>query len=69
MAARKENASVKDVITVKQIRSGAGRDKGTKATLGSLGLGRIGQVSTLASNPAVLGMIRRVEHLVEIQNS
>lgn len=53
-------------ILVKQIRSQIGRDPGTKRTLVALGLGRIGKSQELPSNPQVLGMIRKVDHLVEI---
>ncbi len=56
----------KKEITVKQVRSGIGRDKRVLGTLQALGLGRIGKSRKHVSTPAVLGMIRKVEHLVEV---
>ena len=53
-------------ILVEQFRSGAGRTKEVKETLKALGLGGIGKQKELPENPAVLGMIKRVEHLVRI---
>jgi large subunit ribosomal protein L30 len=54
-------------VTVKQIRSGAGRKKDQGQTLTGLGLGKIGRVRELEDTPAVRGMIAKVAHLVEIQ--
>jgi large subunit ribosomal protein L30 len=54
-------------IEISQVRSAAGRDKRTKNTLAAIGLGRIGAKQTLPKNPAVLGMIRKVSHLVEVK--
>ena len=56
-------------ITVKQYRSAAGADKRTKASLAALGLGRIGKQKVLPSNPALLGQVARVAHLVTIIDS
>lgn len=53
-------------ITVKQVRSGAGRIEKQNATLKGLGLCKINRVRTLEDTPAVRGMIAKVAHLVEI---
>lgn len=53
-------------INVRQTRSGSGFTKRVKETLCALGLGRIGKEKTHNASPALLGMIRRVEHLVSI---
>lgn len=53
-------------ITVKQIRSGAGRIQKQNATLKGLGLCKINRTRTLEDTPAVRGMIAKVAHLVEI---
>ena len=37
-----------------------------KATLKALGLGRIGKSTTVEGTPQVLGMVRKVEHLVSV---
>lgn len=56
-------------ITIEQVKSVAARSKRTKATLDALGLGRIGKTSQLPANPAVLGMVRKVSHLVKVTPS
>lgn len=53
-------------ITVKQVRSGAGRGERQNATLKGLGLCKINRTSTLEDTAAVRGMIAKVAHLVEI---
>lgn len=37
-----------------------------KATLKALGLGRIGKSTTVEGTAQVLGMVRKVEHLVNV---
>lgn len=65
---KKDSKNVKSggELLVKQVRSVAGRDKRFKAVMNSLGLNGIGQERTLPSNPCVLGMLRRVNCIVEI---
>ncbi len=53
-------------IKVKQIRSKIGQPKDQKATLAAMGLGRISSVAVLDDTPSVRGMIRKVQHLVQI---
>jgi large subunit ribosomal protein L30 len=53
-------------VTVKQIRSGAGRLPQQIATLKGLGLNKISRTRTLEDTPSVRGMIAKVAHLVEI---
>jgi len=53
-------------VTVKQIRSGAGRLPQQIATLKGLGLNKMNRTRTLEDTPAVRGMIAKVQHLVEI---
>jgi large subunit ribosomal protein L30 len=55
------------IITVTQVKSGIGAKPKTKGTLRALGLGRIGKTNTLPDRPEIRGMLRRVPHLVEIQ--
>jgi len=59
-------AAAKKTITVKQVRSGAGRYQNQRGSLVGLGLNKIGRVRTLEDTPAVRGMINAVKHLVEI---
>ncbi|HEY6771231.1 MAG TPA: 50S ribosomal protein L30, partial [Solirubrobacterales bacterium] len=53
-------------VELKQIRSSNGASQTQRATLRSLNLGRIGSESKHADTPQLRGMIRRVEHLVEV---
>jgi large subunit ribosomal protein L30 len=62
----KKEGTKSQAIKVKQVRSAAGRDKRTLLTLNALGLGRIGDVQELPANAAIKGMLRKVEHLVEL---
>ena len=55
-------------IRVVQIASGNGRKPGQQATLVGLGLDKIGKTRTLEDTPAVRGMIRKVHHLVRVEN-
>lgn len=54
-------------IKVKQIRSAIEQKKNHKANLKGLGLGRINQERILENTSCVRGMIRKVQHLVEIE--
>ena len=56
-----------NTITVTQVKSGIGAKPKTRGTLRALGLGRIGKTNTLPDRPEIRGMLRRVPHLVEIQ--
>jgi large subunit ribosomal protein L30 len=57
----------KKQVRVVQLRSGLGRKPGQIDTLIGLGLNKIRQVSTLEDTPAVRGMIRKVAHLVKVE--
>jgi large subunit ribosomal protein L30 len=56
----------KKTITVRQIRSANRKPAIQAATLKGLGLGKIRRTRTLEDTPAVRGMIRAVQHLVEV---
>ena len=66
--AKKKPAAKKagKTVTVRQIRSANRKPKEQEATLRGLGLGKIRRTRTLEDTPAVRGMIRAVQHLVEI---
>lgn len=53
-------------IKIKQIKSSIGAPIDQKNTLIYLGLHRISQVVEVEDNPSIRGMIRKVNHLVEI---
>jgi len=52
-------------VTLK--RSLIGKLPVQRATVRSLGLRKIGSSNIMESNPAVLGMIKRVSHLVSVE--
>lgn len=56
-------------VTVTQTGSSIGRQGYQGATLKGLGLGRIGRTKTLEDTPSVRGMIKKVAHLVKIQDA
>ncbi len=55
-------------LRVTQTRSVLGRKPGQKGTLVGLGLNKIRRTSELADTPAVRGMIRKVAHLVTVED-
>ncbi|GAA0876581.1 50S ribosomal protein L30 [Wandonia haliotis] len=53
-------------VKVKLVRSTIKRPKNQKATVQALGLKKINQVVEKESTPQILGMIKKVQHLVEV---
>jgi large subunit ribosomal protein L30 len=64
MATQRKSAGGK--IKVRRVGSPIRREGYQRATLLGLGLKRANQVVELEDTPAVQGMIRRVQHLVEV---
>lgn len=56
-------------ITIEQIGSRIGCTERQRQTLTGLGLTRRGQVRTLNASESVLGMVRKVQHLVRIHDA
>ncbi|MBN8849734.1 MULTISPECIES: 50S ribosomal protein L30 [unclassified Sphingomonas] len=54
-------------IKIKQTGSPIRRTKDQRATLIGLGLNKMHRVSELEDTPEVRGMIRKVQHMVEVQ--
>jgi len=54
-------------IKITQVKSAIDRDKRQKATLTALGLNKISQSREVEATPQILGMIKKVEHLVKIE--
>jgi large subunit ribosomal protein L30 len=54
-------------LQVKYEKSCIGYPKGQKATLRALGLKRLGDVVEVQDNKVMRGMLRKVEHLVQVQ--
>ena len=56
-------------IKITQIRSRIGSTARQKKTLDALGLRRMNRTVELEGTPQVLGMVRKVNHLVKIEES
>ncbi|MEM7273493.1 MAG: 50S ribosomal protein L30 [Actinomycetota bacterium] len=56
-------------IRVTQTRSAIGAKPKQRGTLRALGLGRIGKTNVLPDRAEIRGMIARVPHLVEVEES
>lgn len=54
-------------IKVTKVRSAINRTARQKKTLEALGLRKINQVKVHENNPAVMGMIAKVQHLVTVE--
>ena len=54
-------------ITVKLVKSTNGTTEKVKANVRGLGLRKIGQLSELENTPSVRGMIKKIIHMLEIQ--
>ena len=54
-------------VTVKYVKSVIKQPKRTKQIIEALGFRKLNQVITRPNNPAILGMLRKVAHLVAIQ--
>jgi large subunit ribosomal protein L30 len=56
-------------VRITQIRSQIGQSPRHRGTLRALGLGKIGRSAEHAESPQLAGMLRRVRHLVRVEDS
>jgi large subunit ribosomal protein L30 len=56
-------------LKVTQVKSGIGTKPKHRGTLRALGLGRIGKTNTLPDRPEIRGMLAKVPHLVQVEES
>jgi large subunit ribosomal protein L30 len=56
-------------LTITQTRSQIGQTQKHRGTLRALGLGKIGRSVERDDTPETLGMLRKVRHLVRIEES
>ena len=54
-------------LKVTQVHSTIGRSRGQRATIKGLGLGRLHKSVTLDDTPSFRGMIKKVIHLVRVE--
>ena len=55
-------------VKVTQVKSIIDRPKKRKATMEALGLRRISQTVTHEATPQILGMIKKIEHIVLVEH-
>ncbi len=56
-------------VRITQVRSQIGQSQPHRGTLRALGLGRIGKVAEHDESPVLAGMLRKVRHLVKVEES
>ena len=56
-------------LRITQTRSQIGQSGRHRGTLRALGLGRIGRTAEHEESPALAGMLRKVRHLVKVENT
>jgi len=56
-------------LRITQIRSKIGQSERHRGTLRALGLGKIGRTAEHEEGPVVAGMLRKVRHLVRVEDT
>jgi len=56
-------------VRVTQVRSQIGQTERHRGTLRALGLGRIGKTNEIDDSPVLQGMLRKVRHLVDVEEA
>ena len=56
-------------LKVTQVRSSIGETQAHRGTLRALGLGRIGRTAEHQESPQVAGMLRKIRHLVQVEEA
>ena len=56
-------------LKLTQIRSQIGQSRRHRGTLRALGLGKIGRTAEHDDSPAIAGMLRKVRHLVKVEEA
>ena len=54
-------------LKLTQVRSEIGQSQRHRGTLRALGLGRIGKTNEIDESPVLAGMLRKVRHLVKVE--
>jgi len=55
-------------LKLRQVKSPAGASRKQRESLKTLGLGRIGKTAERPDDPVVRGILRKVDHLVEVDD-
>jgi large subunit ribosomal protein L30 len=56
-------------LRITQVRSQIGQSEKHRGTLRALGLGRIGKSAEHQESPVLAGMLRKVRHLVKVEDA
>ena len=56
-------------VRITQVRSQIGQSERHRGTLRALGLGKIGKVAEQEEGPVLAGMLRKVRHLVKVEEA
>jgi large subunit ribosomal protein L30 len=56
------------ILRITQVRSKIGQSERHRGTLRALGLGKIGRSAEHEEGPVVAGMLRKVRHLVRVED-
>ncbi|MEX2210768.1 MAG: 50S ribosomal protein L30 [Gaiellaceae bacterium] len=56
-------------VRITQVRSQIGQSERHRGTLRALGLGRIGRTAEHQEGPVLAGMLRKVRHLVKVEDA
>ena len=56
-------------LKLTQVRSQISQSQRHRGTLRALGLGRIGKTNEIEDGPVLQGMLRKVRHLVKVEES
>ncbi len=56
-------------LKLTQVRSQISQSQRHRGTLRALGLGRIGKTNEIDDSPVVAGMLRKVRHLVKVEEN
>ena len=58
----------KQILKITQVKSRIGYKKKAKATLDAMGLKKMNQTVELPDNPAIRGMIKKIEYLIKVED-
>ena len=56
-------------LKITQVRSQIGQSRRHRGTLRALGLGKIGRTAEHTEGPELAGMLRKVRHLVKVEEA
>ena len=58
----------KQMLKITQVKSRIGYKKKAKATLDAMGLKKMNHTVELPDNPAIRGMIKKIEYLIKVED-